>query len=488
MDQKKFNIVVIGAGAAGLVSSYIAAAVKAKVALIEKNQMGGDCLNTGCVPSKAIIKSAKFLHSLKNPKKYGVKSVDYEFEFSDIMDRVHQVIAKIEPHDSVERYSSLGVECFQGEAEILDKFTVKVGDDILKTDNIIIATGASPFIPDILELDTIDYLTSENLWEIRDCPKRLIVLGGGPIGCEMAQAFQRLGASVTLIEMAPRIMPRNDPEISEFMNQRFRKEGVKVKTSARATKVKQNNNQKSLVVVTDNDIEEEIEFDQILVAVGRQANTQQFDLEKLGIKLNANQTLKVDNFLRVNGHNMFACGDVAGPYQFTHVAAHQAWYAAVNALFRPLNQLPFLRKSLFSVDYSVIPWVTFTDPEVAHVGISELEAKAQNIPYEVVTYGLDDLDRAIAESEDLGFVKVITPPGKDKILGATIVGCMAGEMITEFVNGMKHGFGLNGILGTIHSYPTFSEGNKFAAGNWKKAHAPGKALQWLERFFAFRRR
>jgi dihydrolipoamide dehydrogenase len=475
-----YNMIVIGAGSAGLVSAYIAAAVKAKVALIEKNKMGGDCLNTGCVPSKALLKTAKVISQMRNASKYGVKKTDFELDFAEVMERVQKVIKQIEPHDSIERYTNLGVDCFEGSAEIVDPYRIKFKEKILTTKNIIIATGASPFVPPISGLKETGFLTSDTIWSIRELPKRLVVLGGGPIGSELSQAFQNLGSQVTQIEMGDRIMAKEDPEVSEFMKKRFESEGVDVRVGHKAKAFEKSGSEKKVICETSDGKDVEINCDQILVAVGRKANVTGFAAEKLGIRLSDAKTIQADEFLRTNFPNIYVCGDVTGPFQFTHTASHQAWFTAVNALFSPLKK--------FKVDYSVIPWATFTDPEVAHVGLSETEAKEKDIAYEVTTYGIDDLDRAITESENKGFVKVLTPPGKDKILGATIVGAHAGEMIAEYVAAMKHGFGLNKILGTIHIYPTFSEANKFAAGNWKKAHAPEKALKWLEKFHRFRRK
>lgn len=487
MKNEKFNLIVIGAGSGGLVAALIAAAVKARVALIERDKMGGDCLNTGCVPSKALIRTAKFLHDMKNHEKFGVKVAHYEYDFQDVMTRVHKIVKTIEPHDSVERFSGLGVECFQGDAKIIDKHTVEVGGKTLKTRAIIIATGAEPLIPDIEGLQDVNYLTSENLWELQELPQKLIVLGGGAIGCEMAQAFARLGSEVTQIELVDRILPRSDIDISAFMADHFKSEGIRVLTGTKPIKIERQSEGGKLICETSDNKTLHLNFDQILVAVGRKARSDQFDLKRLGITLNPNQTIQTDRFLRVNGDNIYACGDIIGPYQFTHAASHQAWYATVNALFSMFRWVPKIRHSIFSADYSVLPRVTFTSPEVAEVGLSEKDAKEKNIPYEVIQYGIDDLDRAIAESSNYGLVKVLVPPGKDKILGATVVGEHAGEMITEFVNGMKQGFGLNGILGTIHAYPTFSEANKFAAGVWKKKHAPQGLLEMLRKWFAYRR-
>ena len=484
-----YNVVVIGAGSGGLVASLIAAAVKAKVALIEKHQMGGDCLNTGCVPSKALIRSAKMAHYAKRAEDWGFRSTEIDFEFSEVMDRVHRVIRQIEPHDSVERFTGLGVDCIQGEATIENPWQVsvhpegdkrKLGERVLRTRNIVVATGASPLVPPIPGLDQVDPLTSENLWQLRELPRRLVVLGGGPIGSEMTQAFARLGAQVTQVEMLPRILSREDPEISDMVKERFEQEGIRVLTDHKATRFGVEDGQCYMMAEDPDSNEVRIDFDRVIVALGRRPRVKGFGLEELGVEIAGNGTVQSDDFMRTNIPNIYVCGDVAGPYQFTHVASHQAWYATVNALFSPLKE--------FKADYRVIPWATFTDPEVARVGLNELEAKEQEIPYEVSTYGIDDLDRAIADGEDYGVVKVLTVPGKDKILGATIVGPHAGDLLCEYVLAMKHGLGLNKILGTIHTYPTLAEANKFAAGVWKKAHAPEKLLGYVEKYHAWRRK
>jgi dihydrolipoamide dehydrogenase len=473
-----YNLVVIGAGSAGLVTSYIAAAVRAKVALIEKHKMGGDCLYTGCVPSKALLRSAKMLSYARRHADFGFKRGDIEFDFADVMERVQSIIKKVEPHDSVERYTELGVDCIQGEAKITSPYTVEVNDRVLTARNIVVATGARPFVPPIAGLDKISYLTSDNVWQIRTLPRRLVILGGGPIGCELSQAFARFGSQVTQVEMAPRILLREDEEISELVKTKFEQEGVRVLTGHRAKEVRVDGGQK--ILICDNDGQDvPIEFDEILVAVGRVANTKGFGLEELGVEIARNGTIETDEFLRTNYPNIFCAGDVAGPYQFTHTAAHQAWYASVNALFGGFKS--------FRTDYRVIPWATYTDPEVARVGINELEARENGVDYEVTTYGMDDLDRAIADSEDHGLVKVLTKPGSDKILGVTIAGSHASDIIAEYILAMKHGLGLNKILGTIHIYPTLAEANKFAAGQWKKAHAPEKILGWMERYHGWRR-
>ena len=469
------NLVVIGAGSAGLVSAYIAAAVRSRVTLIEKHRMGGDCLNTGCVPSKALLRTAKLLSQIRRSKEYGLKNAQVDFDFADVMQRVQRVIKAVEPHDSIERYTQLGVECLRGEARITSPWTVEIdGKTTLSTRSIIIAAGARPFVPPIPGIEGIEVLTSDNVWELRSLPQRLAVLGGGPIGCELAQAFARFGAQVTQVEMLPRILMREDPEVSAFIQKKFTQEGVQVLTGHKALRVEGNT-----LVCERGGNEVRIEFDRLLCAVGRVASTSGYGLEELGIPLSRARTIETNEFLQTAYPNIYACGDVAGPYQFTHMAAHQAWYAAVNALFAPFRK--------FRADYSVIPWATFTDPEVARVGLNQTEAKERNIPHEVTVYGFDELDRAIAEEAAHGMVKVLTAPGGDRVLGATVVGEHAGDLIVEFISAMKHGIGLNKILGTIHIYPTMAEANKYAAGAWKRAHAPERLLRQVERFHAWMR-
>jgi pyruvate/2-oxoglutarate dehydrogenase complex dihydrolipoamide dehydrogenase (E3) component/uncharacterized membrane protein YdjX (TVP38/TMEM64 family) len=473
-----YNLVVIGAGSAGLVSSYIAAAVQAKVALVEKHRMGGDCLNTGCVPSKALIRSARLIAEARDAGRYGLESVQLRFDFARIMERVQEVVRKVEPHDSVERYTGLGVEVIAGEARLVSPWEVEVDGRRLAARSIVIATGARPLVPPIPGVDEVDYLTSDTLWELRELPRRLVVLGGGPIGAELAQCFARFGSEVTIVEMAPRLLPREDEDASIAVEARFRAEGLRLATAHRAVRVEPDG-QGHRMICEHQDGEVALPFDRLLVALGRRANVAGFGLEELGVALSERQTVAVDGMLRTNFPNIYACGDVAGPYQFTHVAAHQAWFAAVNGLLSPIWS--------FRADYRVIPWATFTEPEVARVGLSEDEARARGIACEVTKYGLDDLDRAIADGNDHGFVKVLTQPGKDRILGATIVGAEAGNLVAEFILAMQHGLGLNKILATIHVYPTMMEANKYAAGTWKRAHAPERALRLARQVFRWRR-
>ncbi|HEX4855169.1 MAG TPA: FAD-dependent oxidoreductase [Limnobacter sp.] len=478
------NLVVIGAGAAGLVTSYIAAAVKAKVTLIEAHKMGGDCLNYGCVPSKALIKSAKLAHQIRHANHYGLESASPHFSFKAVMARVHDIIKAIEPHDSIERYTGLGVDVVQGYARIVDPWTVEIKHNSgetsrLTTRSIVIAAGAQPVVPNLPGIDTSGYLTSDTLWEEfaqrEELPRRLVVLGGGPIGCELAQAFARLGSQVTQVEMGDRIMIREDADVSDMVKKSLQADGVNVLTSHKALRFENQAGEKILIVDHMGQTKQ-IAFDDVICAVGRKARLTGYGLEELGIE--TQRTVVTNEYLETLYPNIFAAGDVAGPYQFTHVAAHQAWYASVNALFGHFRK--------FKADYSVIPWATFTDPEVARVGLNEQEAKEQGVAYELTTYGIDDLDRAIADSDAHGVVKVLTVPGKDRILGVTIAGVHAGDLLAEFVLAMKHGLGLNKILGTIHTYPTLAEANKYAAGEWKRANAPQKLLVWLGKYHAWR--
>lgn len=473
------DMIVIGAGSGGLVAALIAATVKAKVTLVEKNKMGGDCLNTGCVPSKALIRSARYAFENRHASNLGFADQVPLVNFPAVMQRVHRVIAQIEPHDSPERYEGLGVDVELGSGEIISPWEVRIGDKVLTTRNIIVATGGEPFVPPIQGIEDVDYLTSDNLWALEALPERMVVLGGGPIGTELTQAFSRLGSSVTQVEMLDSVLTREDDEFSAMVTEQLRREGVDVLTGHRAEAVVEHGDDKHLVVVDAEGRKSEVAFDQLVVAVGRKANSSGFGLEELGVTLNDNGTVRVDEYLRTNFPNIYAIGDVAGPYQFTHTASHMAWYAAVNALFGVFRK--------FRVDYSVIPWATFCSPEIARVGLNEKEAIELGIEYEVATYDVSDLDRAIADEDAYGMVKVLTVKGKDRILGVTIGAQHAGDLISEFVLAMKHGIGLNKILGTIHIYPTFAEMNKFAASEWRKSNTPEWALDIAERFHRFRR-
>lgn len=477
------NLIVIGGGSAGLVTAYIAAAVRAQVTLIERDRMGGDCLNTGCVPSKALLRTAKLLAQARDSAALGIRSMRADYDFADVMECVQRVVADIAPHDSIERYRGLGVDCVTGRARLVTPWQVEIateggGTRTLTARNIVIATGARPVVPAIPGIQDAGCLTSETVWGLRERPGRLLVLGGGPIGCELALAFARLGSHVVLVEMAPRLLVREDDDVSAFVQARLAEEGIELRCGHRALRFESDGGARKMVADTAAG-PVEIAYDTLLCALGRRANTDGLGLEALGIRVAASGVIETDAWLRSSLPNVLACGDVAGPYQYTHAAAHMAWHAAVNALFGRLRRFP--------VDWSVLPACTFLDPEVARVGLNEQEARERGIAADVTRYDIADLDRAIAEGAARGFVKVLTAPGSDRVLGATIVGEHAGELITEYVAAMKHGFGMNRILGTIHAYPTMAEANKYAAGEWKKARKPERLLGWVERFHRWER-
>lgn len=478
------NLLVIGGGAAGLVSAYIGATVRAKVTLVEAGAMGGDCLNTGCVPSKALIKAASVVHQYRRAERYGLQ-VGGSVDLPRVMERVRRAIADIEPHDSVERYTGLGVDVVQGYARLVDPWTVEIrrqnGElQRLTAASVVIASGAEPVVPPLPGLETAPFVTSETLWQRLEsyakAPERVVVLGGGPIGCELSQALQRLGSAVVQVEMAPRLLLREDAEVSAFAEHCLRREGVEVLTNTPALRCEFNDAEHCLVVDDSVAGERTIPFDLLVCAVGRRPRLRGFGLEELGVP--AHSALETNQYLQTRFPHIYAAGDVAGPYQFTHVAAHQAWYASVNALFGRFKR--------FAVDYRVIPAVTYLDPEIARVGLNEAEAGEQGIAYDVTRYDIADLDRALCDDRAEGFVKILTPPGRDRILGVTIVGANAGELLAEYVLAMKHGLGLGKVLATIHSYPTYSEANKYAAGEWRKARQPERLLGWLQRYFSWR--
>ena len=473
------NLVVIGAGSGGLVAALIAATVKAKVSLIERHRMGGDCLNTGCVPSKTLLRSAKMLSYAARAKEFGFERANVTFDFAEVMKRVQRVIQKIEPNDSVERYTELGVNCIKGDATITSPYIVDVDGQEITTKNIVIATGGAPLIPSIPGLTDGAYFTSDTIWDLRMVPPRFVVLGGGPIGSELAQAFSRFGSKVTIVEQTPHLLSREDEDISEVLREQFESEGIQVLSNHTASRVEEDGGERVLVCVAADEVERRVPFDAILVAVGRKPNTDGLGLEHVGVAVGEKGEVVVDEYLRSSVPTIYACGDAIGPYQFTHTASHEAWYASVNPLFGPFKR--------FKADYSIIPWTTFTDPEVGRVGLNERDASASGMEYEVTRFEFDDLDRALADEEGRGFVKVLTPPGKDRILGATIVGPHAGDLLAEFIAAMKWGKGLKQLMGTIHIYPTLAEANKYAASTWRKKHAPENLLAWVKRFHTLRR-
>jgi pyruvate/2-oxoglutarate dehydrogenase complex dihydrolipoamide dehydrogenase (E3) component/uncharacterized membrane protein YdjX (TVP38/TMEM64 family) len=482
VKPRKFddNLIVIGGGAAGLVSSIIGSAVNARVTLIEKNKMGGDCLNTGCVPSKALIHAAKIAHDTQQGFKSGLILNDQvseqpQVDFEQVMQHVHHSIKAIAPHDSIERYEGLGVSCAVGQAKIISPWEVEIQHldgqvEVRSAANIIIATGGRPRLPEIPGLDHVCYYTSDTLWQMTELPKRLLVLGAGPIGCELGQAFSRLGADVIIVDKGSFLMPREDEDVSQLVADTMIREGVQHVPESSISRLETASDHN--IAILDNG--ETIEFDALLLAVGREGNTDNLGLENVDLTSDDNGFISVNEYLQTDCPTIYACGDVIGGYQFTHVSAHEAWFASVNSLFGRFKR--------FKADYRVIPWATFTSPEVARVGLNEKEAKIQNIPYESTQYGLDDLDRAITDNAAVGFVRVLTVPGKDKILGATIVGPRADDLIAIFVIAMKHGLGLNKVLGTIHAYPTYMEANKFVAGQWKRKQISSRLLAWLGKF------
>ncbi|MFA7823677.1 FAD-dependent oxidoreductase [Aeromonas dhakensis] len=477
-----YNLLVIGAGAGGLVTSYIAAAVKAKAALIEKHKMGGDCLNSGCVPSKALIRSARFAAEQRRASELGFGPSQTSADFAAVMERVSRVIKEVEPHDSVARYQGLGVECIEGEARLVSPWEVEVNGQRLASRHIVLATGARPLVPELPGLDQVPWLTSDSLWQLRSAPRQLLVLGGGPIGCELAQSFALLGVPVTLVELSDQLLPREEREVAELLSDQLARDGVRVLTGWRAERADYLPAAADLPIrlqLRRGDETQIIEGDQLLLALGRVANVSGFGLEALGVELTPRGTVAVDGFLATNYPSILAVGDVAGPYQLTHAAAHQGWYAAINALFSPFKR--------FRADYRVMPAAIYTTPEIARVGLNQKEAKAQGIPFELTRFELAELDRAIADGERQGFIEVLTVPGKDQILGASIVGTHAGERIAEFVLAMRHRLGLGKILATIHAYPTLMEGNKYVAGEWRRARQPATLLALLTRYHSWRR-
>ena len=485
-----FNLIVIGGGSAGLVCSYLASAMKARVALVEKHKMGGDCLNTGCIPSKSLIRSAKILSMTTKAKAMGFQTLSIDYQFRDIMDRVQKIIQKIEPHDSPERYEKLGVKCFSSPAEVLSPYEILIEKKVYTTKAIVIATGAKPKVFPFPGLDQINYKTSENIWNLKSCPQKLLVLGGGPIGCELAQCFQRLGAQVTIIDLAPNLVSRLDKKVSGILTSQFLQEGIQILTSHQIEKFGLKPSGEKILTLKDQQGQKKtIPFDEVLIALGRQPRIKGFGLEKLQLKTTQQGALQCDSFMATNYPNIFVCGDVTGLFQFTHMAAYEAYFACINALFRPYTYFlpPWIKKKFLKADYHISPWALYTDPEVACAGINPLQAKEKNISYESTIYNLSDLDRAITDSEDQGYIEVLTPPKKDKILGVTIVHSRASEMISEFVLAMNHNLGLTDILKTIHIYPTFSEGNKFIAGQWRQKHKPEKILNLLQKFHTWRR-
>lgn len=474
------NLVIIGAGTAGLVSALVAAKVGAKVTLVEAEEMGGDCLNTGCVPSKALIHASRLVAQAREAERMGLLDPVPvgAANTAAALRYARASIQAVAPHDSAERYRALGVDVWHGYARITSPWTVEVDGTVLTTRTIIIATGAEPAVPSIPGLVEGGFLTSETLWRVKEAPQRLLVLGGGPVGCELSQAFARLGTEVTVVQKGDRLLPREDQEVSDLIRWRLTQDGVRVMTGQKALAVEWQGGTRAMLLEHE-ETQSRVPFDALLVAVGRTPRTGGYGLKELGIGLTPKGTVKTNAYLQTLHPNIYACGDVAGPWQFTHAAAYQAWHAAINSLFGSLHRV--------RLDPSFMPAVTFTEPEVGRVGLNEQEARARNVRYEVTCYELGELDRAIVDDTRDGFVKVLTVPSQDRILGATVVATRAGEMLAELALAMRRGIGLKKLFDLIHAYPTYAEANRDAAGMWRRAHMPTRLLPLLERYHAWRR-
>lgn len=471
----EYNTIVLGGGSAGLVAGYTTSTLQGKVALVERHQMGGDCLNTGCVPSKSILRSAKFVADIKNFASYGLSNANYELEFNNVMARVHDKISIIEPKDSVARYTELGVHCEQGDAVVLSPWEVNVNDKILTAKNIIIATGATPALPNITDLDQVPYFTTDTIWSLTELPKKLLIIGAGPIGCELGQAFARLGSKVTIAYNQPTILPNEDEAAAKLVEASLLKDNVLLLTNFNSDKFINDFDNYSLVGSQDA-VFTTISFTHLLIATGRKANIG--GLEILNLDLDEKGRIATNDTLQTKYPNIYACGDVTSSMQYTHTASHQAWYAAFNALFHPLKK--------FKCTLDNIPRAVFTDPEITSLGITEKQAIEQGIAHQVTTFPMDDIDRAITDNATIGFIKVITPANSDKILGVCIVGEHASELIAEFVLAKTNGLGLNKILKTVHIYPTRSEINRMVAGKWRRSKLTKRTLDLLKKFQSWR--
>lgn len=505
-----YNLIVIGGGAGGLVSAYVAAHAQARVALVEAGEMGGDCLNRGCVPSKALVHSARIAHLARHAAGFGIYTGPVQVDFAAVMQRVRSIIAAIAPNDSPERYRAMGVEVLQAYAYIVDPWTVELrrsgqAPERISARSIIVATGSRAAVPAIAGLQDSGYVTSDTLWDALErtatLPRRIAIVGGGPVGCELAQALARLGAQVSLVEAAPAVLSQEDADVSALVQSALSADGVRVYTGHQVLRcetlpahagadkllvLRQSaalGGQASAMPSTSAAQKDEfaLPYDLLLCATGRQARLRGFGLEALGIA--SDRHLHTDAYLQTLIPSIYAAGDVVGPYQFTHAAAHQAWYAAVNAL---LDGWGAMRP-----DYSVLPTAVYVAPEVARVGINEQQAKARGIAYEVTRFELAGLDRAICDAAQgavpAGFVKVLTVPGRDTLLGVSIVGEHAAELLASYALAMRQGIGLKTILATIHSYPTLSESAKQVAGQWQRAHLPAATMPWLARWHRWRR-
>ena len=474
-----YNVIVIGAGTAGLVAAAGTAALGGRVALVERNLMGGDCLNFGCVPSKALISSARLIQQIRESEKWGLDRQQPQFVFEKVFERMRARRAKISPNDSQERFESLGVNVFRGEARFVSPHEVEVNGQKLRAKNFVIATGSRAVIPKIEGIDDVPYFTNETVFDqLNEKPESMIVLGGGPIGCELAQTFRRLGVQLTIVQRGDQLLPREDRDVAEFLERRLINEGVRIIKHADARSVATSDAGKVAVQLLDRQsgrlAERTFFADALLVAIGRNPNLQSLDLKSAGVDVNE-AGLCVNDYLQTSQRHIYGVGDVIGPFLFTHMADAQARVVVRNILV----PFQFLRQKM---DYSVVPWCTYVDPEIAHVGLAEKEAKQKNVDYDLFVVPLEDVDRAVVESEDAGFAKVLTAKGSDKILGATIVAPHAGDLLHEFVVAMKANVGLGKISSIIHAYPTFAELARKAGDKYNKSRLTPRAkriFSWL---------
>ena len=479
--SETYDLIVIGGGSAGLVAAGGAGVLGAKVALVEKNKLGGDCLYTGCVPSKTLIRSARLASDIKDAERYGFQVSDFKFkndDFASITNRVQQVIGTIEEHDRPEVFEEMGAEVIFGSPRFVSKNEIEVSlkdsgeKRTMKAKRFCISTGSSPFVPPIEGLQDVGYITNEEIFHLKDLPETLIVLGGGAIGAEMGQSFQRLGSKVTIIEMSAHILSKEDEEVSKLIEDVFRKEGITLKTNSKAVKAHKNGNGKKVVTIEmKNGETEEIAADEILAAVGRKPNTDGLNLEKAGVKLDDKGKIIVDEYLRTTNKSIYAAGDVNGKFQFTHMADYEAQIVLQNCFLF----YPFIKKA----DYSVVPWTTFTEPEVARVGMIEKKAR-EKFGQDVKIYKIPftENDRAHAEGDTEGFAKLVLKG--DKILGVTIAAIHAGELLSEFTVAMKHGLSLQELNEAIHVYPTLAKITQ-ALGTEKTIE--GLKKPWVQKWF-----
>ncbi len=469
--EPMYNLVVIGAGTAGLIASNITAALGGKVALIERDLMGGDCLNVGCVPSKSLIRPARLAAEMRKATEFGLQNIEINADaFPKIMERLRRIRAEISVNDSVQRYSDLGVDVFLGQGVFLDANTIQVGEKRLRFRKAVIATGARAVKPPIEGLDDIDYLTNETIFNLTKLPKRLLVLGGGPIGCEMAQAFRRLGSEVTIVQNS-RFLPNEDPDASALLANVFKKEGINVVLDAKVMRAFNTPEGLQALAVEHDGQEEILEADVVLVGVGRAPNVQDLGLEKVDVEFDKYKGIVVNDFLCTTNQNIYAAGDCCMAWKFTHAADAAAQIVVQNALFKGRKKLSDL----------VMPWCTYTDPEIAHVGMYEKEALARGLQVESFMFPMHENDRALADGESNGFVKIMVKKGNDKILGATIVSAHAGEMISEITTAIVGGVGLSTLSGVIHPYPTQADAIRRTAGLYRKSKLTpfvAKLLKW----------